>query len=129
MDIEEIIKRNLEEVNYKSIVEEEVKNLIDTEIRKEIKRYVPIQVQSCIDNEVIRIMENPIDFSDGYSQKKYTTFQELFKSELKDKMSKDYSIKESISRVIREKMDNFFQQKFKEISQKIIDTMMTEINK
>ena len=94
MDTNNLIAKMLEDVDVNKLVKEVIKSEITTNIRSTINEIISKNANDLILKEITSVIKNPIETDDGWGNtKKYTTFKDLFKKELREKLNDSYQIR------------------------------------
>ena len=124
INIEEYIQNQLEGIEIEHLVSDEIRRHITDDIKRQISKVVREHIDEIIKTEINIVMESPIQTNDGWGKKeKYSTFRDLFKKEFREKMNSSWDMKTLIQKIVQNKVNELFQNNFKEVAQKIADTL------
>jgi hypothetical protein len=127
IDINKHLEDELNRIDLSEVVSEEIRKLINKDIRSQILKIVNSKLELLITSEINNELSGKVMTDDGWGARKtYDSFEALFKATLVEKMNGAYSMKETISRCVKARVDKLFSDKAGDISKKFADELMKE---
>jgi hypothetical protein len=121
MDIEKYIVSQLEAIDIREIVVGEVHQAVSEDIRQKISEVIRTKINSIVDEEIELALSKGITTDDGWGKRvQYKSFEELFKQEFRAKFDNTWEVKNTIEKVVKEKVNTLFTASFKEVTDKIV---------
>jgi len=125
MDTNNLIAKMLEDVDVNKLVKEVIKSEITTNIRSTINEIISKNANDLILKEITSVIKNPIETDDGWGNtKKYTTFKDLFKKELREKLNDSYQIRRTIENIVKDYVNKLFNEEYKNTVNNILESIV-----
>ena len=104
--------------------------LVREVVRDKMDGRVETYVKERIDEEIKKVLDEPIHIDNGWGDRKdYDSFEDLFKQTFKERLNRDWEMKSTIKRTIEDRVDNLVKKKTKELTEKIQDLVLSEVIK
>lgn len=123
--IEKLVKEDLEsrlnDYNFEILLKDILNDLINKEIKEKIESKINEMVSTEVESYIKNILDNELTINDGWSSKKYESFEVFFKSKLKESLENKYEIKNQIDRLVKERIRQIEDEKIKKIKDEIVE--------
>lgn len=125
--IEEIVKNKVEELDVEEMVREYVYEIVKNTIQESIKKQTKDYVELVIVNEFNEQMAKPLKTDDGWGKKEsYDSFEDLFKTEFKKKLSDSWDIKNKINEIVKIKVSELYEKNKANVINNIANSLVEE---
>jgi hypothetical protein len=128
INIEEMVKREIEEMDIPSIVKSIVNKLISDDVRKEINKIVQESCKRMVNAEIMKQLDGEVETDNGWGdRKKFNSFEDMFRAEFKKRLDGQYEIKRVIESAVKEKVSDLFKEKQKEAIDKVVKELTNSL--
>lgn len=128
--IENIIRESVNEYIDEYSVERALKEVIKDKIQNKLETFTNEYIKGKIDEAIDLVLKGEIKTDDGWGKKEhYDSFEDMFKVKFNEKLNNTWEIKRIIENTVKERLDNLFKEKTKEITAKIQDMVLEEMLK
>lgn len=126
--IEQLIKDRISELDIESIVTEYIEEQMGRKVRDAIEsgiKKIDTRIGDIFEKEISSIMSKEIVINDGWNgvNKKYDSFEQLFKDKFSAKVANDREYQNALGKAIKERVDTYMNQISKESIDKIVDVI------
>jgi len=125
VDVEAIVKAQLEDMDMSGMVRQILKEEMHAIIQKNGKDIIEKESEQIFQAEIKKIMFGEgVRTDDGFGDTKaYANFEELFKKALRDRLTRDYDIKRGIEQSIKKMIDARATTISREVITQIVETV------
>lgn len=125
IDLEMEIKEKLKDIDLVGIVREEIAIIVGKESSGFIKQYIKEKCNNLVDKNIEVILSEGIETDDGWGEKKkFLSFNDLFKQELKKRMKDSYEFNRVVERKVSEKITALMNKEYTAVVDKIISALI-----
>lgn len=124
MDLEKIVKDQLEGINFSALAGSIVEKMVRKELRDLINESVKQRVDALVFEGINSVFDEPVSTDDGWGKKEsYASFRELFKKVLRERLDGNWEAKRVLEKAIKERTDALVTTEWKRVIQKAVDEL------
>jgi len=124
MNLEEILKNQIENLDIESLVRYEVQNLVSSTISTEISKITKEELSKIIKSEIAVSMSRGVKTDDGWGKKEeFESFEQLFKTYFTNALNDKYEIQKIIRDYVRTEVTKLVEDKTKDITKALSDSL------
>ena len=124
MDIETLVKEQIENMNLDNIVAEQVRKIISEPLRRTIEKYTAERIKELIDIEIQAVLSKPVNTDDGWGKRRiYTTFEELYKQTFAEAINNKYEIQRNIEQWVKNSVSALFKSNADAVLKKVTEEL------
>lgn len=128
--LKEIVKEHLEEMDFSRVVFNAVKELVQQRISNEVHVITKEIARKIVEQEVSQIMQNPIQFDDGYNKPPQPIeFEWFFKKELKNILSgHSYDLRRMVEKLTQSEVQKLYENHVAQIQKMFVEKVSEGLN-
>lgn len=124
--IEKIVRENIEN----KLEDYDFSYLFRDVIRGKLTQKADNIIDDMLKEEIQNVLNNEINTDDGWGRREHwDNFEALFKTKFNEKMNKDWEMRQIIETTIKNRLNELFKSKTKEITEKIQGMVFDELIK
>jgi chromosome condensin MukBEF complex kleisin-like MukF subunit len=114
------------EAMVQGVIEAEVRDTVRSEARSQLRDIVNKRIGTIVEAEIAKILDGgEIGTDDGWGKKEtYQNFEVLFKAEFKKKLENAYEMKNTISRSVKDRIDQLMTKEFNATINKVVEELV-----
>lgn len=128
--IKNLLDEHISEYIESYAFEEDVKEVIHKKVESKLSSKINSYIENKIDEAIDQVLKGEINTDDGWGKREhFNSFEDMFKQRFNKKLNEDWEIRNIISKTVKERLDELFKKKAKEVSTKIQDMVLEEMLK
>lgn len=130
--LEGLIKEKVESYVTEGLITKRIDIIIKDVLKEKIVNYFNL-VSATTDffkDKINEILNQPIKVDNGWGDRKtYSSFEELFKTTLKEKIDSDYTISNTVKECVKNRIDKLIETKANELMKEVEKQVILELEK
>lgn len=130
MDFNKYIEQQVQEIDIAAMVRQEIREQIGSQFQREYKSAIRNGIDQIIRDEIEVCMREPIKTDDGWGNRTtYSSFEDLFKKEFRERLSKTYEVNRTIEKQVKEYVATLFNNEYKQVVDSIVNGLVADKKK
>ena len=130
MDFNKYIEQQVQEIDIAAMVRREIREQIGSQFQREYKSAIRNGIDQIIRDEIEVCMREPINTNDGWGNRAtYSSFEDLFKKEFREKLGKTYEVNRTIEKQVKEYVATLFNNEYKQVVDSIVNGLVADKKK